>query len=225
MSCVTVKIGGDSKPGSLAIVACTGAMSNFRCQSFLNGGQQPSMPRPGKPVNRQWTRYLQAGAAASAHNLRHGLSRQLRSNQHAFVLFASTASADVGPRPPKASAASESDLLDCVIVGAGISGLTLAQAFSSEHADAVGKVVVTEAQTRVGGNITTKKTDDGFTYETGPNSYQPSDAVLKLAVRSCQQQCRACKATCIKPCCHCSIPSAGMLVVPLTIHTEQCWHC
>ncbi|KAL3159086.1 hypothetical protein ABBQ32_011084 [Trebouxia sp. C0010 RCD-2024] len=85
-------------------------------------------------------------------------------------------------RPSSKSGHTESEVLDCVIVGAGISGLTLAQAFASEHSSSASKVLITEAQDRVGGNITSKKSEDGFLYETGPNSFQPGDPVLKLAV-------------------------------------------
>ena len=73
-------------------------------------------------------------------------------------------------------------MLDLVIVGAGISGLTLAQALESDHSQTVKKLLITEAQDRVGGNIISNRTEDGFQYEEGPNSFQPSDAVLKLAV-------------------------------------------
>jgi oxygen-dependent protoporphyrinogen oxidase len=43
-------------------------------------------------------------------------------------------------------------------------------------------VLVTEARERVGGNITSVS-GDGYIWEEGPNSCQPSDAFLKMAVR------------------------------------------
>lgn len=74
--------------------------------------------------------------------------------------------------------------VDCVIVGAGISGLSIAQALVTKHSDAVsGGLIVTEARDRVGGNITTVETD-GYLWEEGPNSFQPSDPMLTLAVDS-----------------------------------------
>ncbi|DBB12106.1 TPA: hypothetical protein ACH3X3_006217 [Trebouxia sp. C0006] len=156
-------------------------MPHFRCQPISSQNQQCGLHRPAGLSGQAWARYLQAGSAANLHKLRHSLPKRVRQSQHSFVLFASAAPAQTASRRPKATANTDSELLDCVIVGAGISGLTLAQAFASEHSGTVAKVIITEAQDRVGGNITTKKAD-GFQYETGPNSFQPSDPVLKLAV-------------------------------------------
>ncbi|WOL10509.1 protoporphyrinogen oxidase, chloroplastic [Canna indica] len=72
---------------------------------------------------------------------------------------------------------------DCVVVGGGISGLCTAQALSTRHAGAALEVLVTEARDRVGGNITTVERD-GYLWEEGPNSFQPSDPVLTMAVDS-----------------------------------------
>ena len=69
---------------------------------------------------------------------------------------------------------------DCVIVGAGISGLCTAQALTVGRSGAP-DVLVTEARDKVGGNITTVERD-GYLWEEGPNSFQPSDAVLTMAV-------------------------------------------
>uniref|UniRef100_A0AAU8JQH1 Protoporphyrinogen oxidase n=1 Tax=Ambrosia trifida TaxID=4214 RepID=A0AAU8JQH1_AMBTR len=74
-------------------------------------------------------------------------------------------------------------LLDCVIIGAGISGLCIAQALATKHADVSPDVVVTEARDRVGGNISTVERD-GYLWEEGPNSFQPSDPMLTMVVDS-----------------------------------------
>ncbi|KAL1833035.1 hypothetical protein DCAR_0103084 [Daucus carota subsp. sativus] len=74
-------------------------------------------------------------------------------------------------------------VLDCVIVGAGISGLCIAQALATQHKDEFSNVIVTEAKERVGGNITTVERD-GFLWEEGPNSFQPSDPMLTMVVDS-----------------------------------------
>ncbi|XP_078445112.1 flavin containing amine oxidoreductase family [Wolffia australiana] len=72
---------------------------------------------------------------------------------------------------------------DCVVVGAGISGLCTAQALTVKGGKGAPEVLVTEARDRVGGNITTVERD-GYLWEEGPNSFQPSDAVLTMAVDS-----------------------------------------
>lgn len=70
--------------------------------------------------------------------------------------------------------------LDVLVVGAGISGLTIA------HELAIAKkyrVLVAEAQDRVGGAITSAKNDQGYQWEEGPNSFQPAPELLRLAVQ------------------------------------------
>uniref|UniRef100_A0ACD5VWF0 Uncharacterized protein n=1 Tax=Avena sativa TaxID=4498 RepID=A0ACD5VWF0_AVESA len=72
---------------------------------------------------------------------------------------------------------------DCVIVGGGISGLCTAQALATKYG--VRDLLVTEARARPGGNITTvERPDEGYLWEEGPNSFQPSDPVLTMAVDS-----------------------------------------
>lgn len=75
--------------------------------------------------------------------------------------------------------------VDCVVVGGGISGLCIAQALATKHNDAVPNVLVTEARDRVGGNIITVE-KDGYLWEEGPNSFQPSDSMLTMLVRYAQ---------------------------------------
>ncbi|XXG84717.1 hypothetical protein AAC387_Pa10g2174 [Persea americana] len=84
--------------------------------------------------------------------------------------------------PPSKAEAGDPYSVDCVVVGGGISGLSIAHALETKHGEAVaGGVIVTEARNRVGGNITTVERD-GYLWEEGPNSFQPSDAMLTLAV-------------------------------------------
>ncbi|CAI5504203.1 unnamed protein product [Closterium sp. Naga37s-1] len=76
---------------------------------------------------------------------------------------------------------------DCVVVGAGISGLSAAFALATRHADAVPRVLVTEARERVGGNVTTMvgaegTESEGYVWEEGPHSFQPSDTMLQCAL-------------------------------------------
>ncbi|KAK9902125.1 hypothetical protein WJX75_005247 [Coccomyxa subellipsoidea] len=75
----------------------------------------------------------------------------------------------------------EGGVQDVVVVGAGISGLTTAQALVAEHAGTVTSFLVTEGRDRVGGNITSVS-GDGYLWEEGPSSFQPNDAMLKAAV-------------------------------------------
>ncbi|XP_055817995.1 protoporphyrinogen oxidase, chloroplastic [Solanum dulcamara] len=67
--------------------------------------------------------------------------------------------------------------LDCVVVGAGISGLCIAKVISANYPN----LLVTEARDRAGGNITTVERN-GYLWEEGPNSFQPSDPMLTMAV-------------------------------------------
>ena len=73
------------------------------------------------------------------------------------------------------------EVLDVLVVGAGISGLTLAHALKKVSNNSPLKILVAESQERVGGNITTAATE-GFLWEEGPNSFSPTPELLKLAV-------------------------------------------
>ncbi|MDJ0555035.1 MAG: protoporphyrinogen oxidase [Microcoleaceae cyanobacterium MO_207.B10] len=73
------------------------------------------------------------------------------------------------------------EVLDVLVVGAGISGLTLAHALKKASNNSPLNILVAESQDRVGGNITTVATED-FLWEEGPNSFSPTPELLKLAV-------------------------------------------
>lgn len=88
---------------------------------------------------------------------------------------------DPAVRDPGGEAAAGRLSVDCVVVGGGISGLCTAQALATRYSGAAAEVLVTEARNRVGGNITTVERD-GYLWEEGPNSFQPSDPVLCMAV-------------------------------------------
>ncbi|KAI5070259.1 hypothetical protein GOP47_0014602 [Adiantum capillus-veneris] len=89
----------------------------------------------------------------------------------------------VAPPPSTAEETQKKENYDCVIVGAGISGLCTAQALATKHSADLNKVLVTEARDRVGGNITTVQRGD-YLWEEGPNSFQPSDPMLTMVVDS-----------------------------------------
>lgn len=91
------------------------------------------------------------------------------------------------PASTSVAAAVPTQPLDIVIVGGGISGLVTAQALTSKHN--MKNFLVTEARERVGGNITSVE-GNGFLWEEGPNSFQPNDSMLQIAVGlTCWQHC------------------------------------
>ncbi|MCL1473262.1 protoporphyrinogen oxidase [Argonema antarcticum] len=69
------------------------------------------------------------------------------------------------------------NVLDTLIVGAGISGLSLAHALQQDGR----RILLCERQGRVGGNITTGMAE-GFIWEEGPTSFAPTPELLRLAV-------------------------------------------
>lgn len=71
-----------------------------------------------------------------------------------------------------------SNVQDTLIVGAGISGLTLGYTLQKQYAQ---QILVCESRGRVGGNITTSNVGD-FRWEEGPNSFLPAPAMLRLIV-------------------------------------------
>ena len=73
------------------------------------------------------------------------------------------------------------EVLDVLVVGAGISGLSLAHKLRKLSNNSPLKILVAEKQNRVGGNITTVSQGD-FLWEEGPNSFSPTPELLKLAV-------------------------------------------
>ncbi|GFP81881.1 protoporphyrinogen oxidase chloroplastic [Phtheirospermum japonicum] len=89
--------------------------------------------------------------------------------------------AEGGPIVVSSSPGNNSPMLDCVIVGADISGLCIVQALTTKHRNS--NLMVTEARECVGGNITTVERD-GYLWEEGPNNFQPSDPMLTMAVDS-----------------------------------------
>jgi oxygen-dependent protoporphyrinogen oxidase len=74
---------------------------------------------------------------------------------------------------------SNNSILDVLVVGAGISGLTIAYELATISQR---RVLVAESQDRVGGAIVSKQNDEGYQWEEGPNSFQPTAELLRLAV-------------------------------------------
>jgi len=68
-------------------------------------------------------------------------------------------------------------MIDTLIVGAGISGLSTAYRLNEQKC----QVLVAEQRDRAGGNIISQQSGD-FLWEEGPNSFSPTPELLKLAV-------------------------------------------
>jgi len=73
----------------------------------------------------------------------------------------------------------QTEVIDVLVVGAGISGLTLALNLTENPAK---KIWLTEASDRVGGAIISRRDSQGFQWEEGPNSFSPTPELLRLAV-------------------------------------------
>ena len=65
---------------------------------------------------------------------------------------------------------------DCLVVGAGISGSTLAHNLHRAGVD----VLLTEARDYVGGNVISRN-EDGFIWEEGPNSFATQPSIVRIA--------------------------------------------
>jgi len=70
--------------------------------------------------------------------------------------------------------------VDCLIVGGGISGSTLAHNvhFLSKGSTSL---FLTEARDYLGGNVKSHRTDDGFLWEEGPNSFATQPSIVRIA--------------------------------------------
>ena len=73
------------------------------------------------------------------------------------------------------------EILDVLVVGAGISGLSLAHKLTKLSNDSPLKILVAESQNRVGGNITTVSQGE-FLWETVAVSYTHLTLPTNLSV-------------------------------------------
>ena len=103
-----------------------------------------------------------------------------------FALANLQASGLLVPTPPQAQRAATLRMLatdeagclttDSLVVGAGISGSTLAHNLHRAGVD----VLLTEARDYVGGNVISHN-EDGFIWEEGPNSFATQPSIVRIA--------------------------------------------
>lgn len=74
--------------------------------------------------------------------------------------------------------AKKGEVLDCLVVGSGVSGSSLAFNLVKHHN--IDNLLMIERNEVVGGNLISKENDKGFVWEEGPNSFQPTPYICRL---------------------------------------------
>jgi protoporphyrinogen/coproporphyrinogen III oxidase len=68
--------------------------------------------------------------------------------------------------------------VDCLVVGSGVSGSCLA--YNLVQHQNIDNVLLVERNDNVGGNLISKENDEGFVWEEGPNSFQPTSYICRI---------------------------------------------
>jgi len=71
----------------------------------------------------------------------------------------------------------DDDVIDCLVLGGGISGSSLAHNLDRSGVD----VILAEARDYLGGNVKSHRTSDGFLWEEGPNSFAAQPSIVRIA--------------------------------------------
>lgn len=69
-------------------------------------------------------------------------------------------------------------LYDCLVIGGGISGSTLAH---NLYVSGIQNIVLAESRDYLGGNVKSHQTDDGYIWEEGPNSFAAQPSIVRIA--------------------------------------------
>jgi len=72
---------------------------------------------------------------------------------------------------------SDNDILDCLVIGGGISGSTLAHNLNRQGSN----ILLAEARDYLGGNVKSHRDSDGFLWEEGPNSFATQPSIVRIA--------------------------------------------
>lgn len=67
---------------------------------------------------------------------------------------------------------------DCLVLGGGISGSTLAH---NLYVSGIDNILLAEARDYLGGNVKSHQTSDGFIWEEGPNSFATQPSIVRIA--------------------------------------------
>ena len=96
---------------------------------------------------------------------------------HEVSAFSQRAAALTTRNSPVKPLYSFEEEVDCLVLGGGISGSTLAHNLDRSGTN----IILAEARDYLGGNVKSHKTEDGFIWEEGPNSFATQPSIVRIA--------------------------------------------